>query len=99
MPIYDFPNIDFYNLHRLLFEMRNSKQLKEEFIKNRENVMSNYSLNETEKKLLRTGDPVAMYKAGVFPYLLHYYWMTIMQASKKGYEGMNLYLQNEAKDE
>lgn len=89
--MYEFPNTDLYKLHKMIFEIRNSSVLKAEFLQNQEAVMKRFGLTEAEIELLKKGDPIEMYRFGVFPYLLHYYWLVIKGASKGSKEDMILF--------
>ena len=89
--IYNFPERSHYNVHKMIFDLRNSRILLDEFKNNREQVMDKYQLNEKEKKILNEGNPVKMYKFGIFPYLLHYYWTVIVLGAEKSIDDLVLY--------
>lgn len=75
----------------MIFDMRNSKELLEEFRANQDQVMHRYGLSSNQMELLKRGDPIEMYNSGIYPYLLHYYWITIMNAKKHGVAGLQLF--------
>ena len=91
MGIYEFPKVSRYRIHKLIFDIRNSDILKAEFLRDQDGIMKRYGLSEEETRLLKRGDPIEMYKFGVFPYLLHYYWLAIKGASKGSREDMTLF--------
>lgn len=93
--IYDFPDVSNYRIHRMIFDIRNSDTLKAEFLGDQEGVMKRYGLSAAESDLLKRGDPVEMYNFGVFPYLLHYYWLIIKGASKGSREDLTLFEEDE----
>ena len=90
MPLYSFPLERHLNAHRMIFEIRNSKNLRTEFIKDPETIMERYGIPKETREILCRGDPMEMYKHGIFPYFLHYYWISIMQAPSKGIENLLL---------
>ncbi len=98
MPLYDLPLLKYYNLHKMIFDIRNSPELKERYLKDPETIMGDYMLKEDEKKLLTRGDPVEMYNAGIYPYLLHYYWITLKGGGKSGVKNLQLFKKNNADD-
>lgn len=89
--IYNFPDRTHYNVHKLIFDLRNSKELRVEFEGHKDELMDKYQLTPEEIRLLLDGDPIEMYNFGIFPYLLHYYWTTIVGSSKKGIDALTLY--------
>lgn len=89
--IYDFPEIKHINVHKMLFDVRNSESLKEKFMANPKEIMREYGLGADEQEVMLRGDPIEMYKFGIYPYLLHYYWTVIIGAGKGGESNLTLY--------
>ncbi len=91
LPLYDLPLIKYYQLHKMIFDIRNSAELKENYLKDPGSVMSYYGIREEEKEILRRGDPIEMYRVGIYPYLLHYHWIALSNGAKEGIEGLQLF--------
>lgn len=89
--IYDFPERSHYNLHKMIFDLRNSRILLAQFKNNKDQVMDQYQLSQEEKRILNEGNPITMYKFGIFPYLLHYYWIAIVLGTEKNIDDLILY--------
>ncbi len=89
--IYDFPERSHYNVHKMIFDLRNSRILLSQFKNNKDQVMDQYQLTKEEKIILNEGNPIEMYKFGIFPYLLHYYWTAIVLGAEKNIDDLILY--------
>lgn len=61
-----------YHLSRLLFDLKMDESVYQRSLKNFEDVMSGYDLNDEEKDALRAGDPRKLRQLGVHGMLCLY---------------------------
>jgi hypothetical protein len=66
--LYGYPDPKYLRLYKLGRAIHLDPQLRERFRKDPENVMNEFGLSEEEKELVRSADPVKMFKAGISPY-------------------------------
>ena len=59
-----------FELHQLLFDLRNHPDVQTTYRRNRETVYKRYRLREDELTALRTDDIYRLHKLGVATYLL-----------------------------
>jgi hypothetical protein len=67
-----YPDPKYLKLYKLGRAIHLDLQLRERFRKDPESVMNEFGLSEEEKELVRSADPVKMFKAGVSPYTIFF---------------------------
>jgi hypothetical protein len=70
--LYGYPDPKYLKLHKLGRAIHLDPQLRERFRKDPESVMNEFGLSEEEKELVRSADPVKMFKAGISPYTIFF---------------------------
>jgi hypothetical protein len=68
--LYGYPDPKYLKLYKLGRAIHLDPQLRERFRKDTESVMNEFGLSEEEKELVRSADPVKMFKAGISPYTI-----------------------------
>jgi hypothetical protein len=67
-----YPDPKYLRLYKLGRAIHLDPQLRERFRKDPESVMNEFGLSEEEKELVRSADPVKMFKAGISPYTIFF---------------------------
>ncbi|MCS7094458.1 MAG: hypothetical protein NZ988_01430 [Thaumarchaeota archaeon] len=70
--LYGYPDPKYLNLYKLGRAIHLDPQVREKFKLDREAVMNEFKLSEEEKELVRSADPVKLFKAGVSPYTIFF---------------------------
>ncbi|MDJ0273592.1 MAG: hypothetical protein QXO17_01810 [Nitrososphaerota archaeon] len=70
--LYGYPDPKYLKLYKLGRAIHLDPQLRERFRKDPESVMNEFGLSEEEKELVRSADPVKMFKAGISPYTIFF---------------------------
>jgi hypothetical protein len=70
--LYGYPDPKYLKLYKLGRAIHLDSQLRERFRKDPESVMNEFGLSEEEKELVRSADPVKMFKAGISPYTIFF---------------------------
>ena len=67
-----YPDPKYLKLYKLGRAIHLDPQVRERFRNDPESVMNEFGLSEEEKELVRSADPVKMFKAGISPYAIFF---------------------------
>jgi len=70
--LYGYPDPRYLRLYKLGRAIHFDPQIREKFRADPESVMNQFGLTEEEKQLVKSADPVKMFKAGVSPYTIFF---------------------------
>lgn len=70
--LYGYPDPKYLKLYKLGRAIHLDPQVRERFRNDPESVMNEFGLSEEEKELVRSADPVKMFKAGISPYAVFF---------------------------
>jgi hypothetical protein len=68
--IYGFPDPSKYHIHRMIYDIASSKELKEEFKSSPLSVMRRYGLSDKDIEVIMSADGSKMYQYGIHPYAI-----------------------------
>lgn len=88
---YTFPEISRFNIHKLIYDLRENKELREKFRKNPREVMMQYNLSEEDMRVLLRADPEEMFNYGINPYIIHDYRLVILGLGDRPVEEQVVY--------
>ncbi|WP_338602722.1 hypothetical protein V6M85_02785 [Sulfolobus tengchongensis] len=83
---YTFPEVSKFNIHKMIYDLRSNKELRERFLKNPEEVMREYNLSEEDMRVLLRADAEEMYRYGINPFMLHDYRLVVLGLGDKPVE-------------
>ena len=70
--LFGYPDPKYLKLYKLGRAIHLDPQVRERFRNDPESVMNEFGLSEEEKELVRSADPVKMFKAGISPYVIFF---------------------------
>jgi len=70
--LYGYPDPKYLNTYKLGRAIHFDAEVRERFRKNPESVMNEFGLSPEEKELVKSADPVKMFKAGISPYTIFF---------------------------
>ncbi|QGA54012.1 hypothetical protein GFS03_05190 [Sulfolobus sp. E5-1-F] len=91
---FTFPDISRYKIHKLIYDLRDNKELRERFRKNPQEVMKEYGLSEEEMNVLLRADPEEMFRYGINPYMIHDYRLVVLGLGDRPVEEQVVYKEN-----
>lgn len=61
-----------YSLHKLLWDIRRDRTLKERYLRNSDEVLDDYGIDGQWRQYMKSLDFKSMYERGINPYLLYF---------------------------